>query len=201
MSTRRPILFVALFVGGALAALFVSPLLAQQEGDAPGASTTSSDRAEEKELNVRYAQAYLKVMEARLAEFQERNRKLPNTIRPAAVQLASEYVAKARERVKSAQDDDANESAVYVLAAEAELRGAEAELQRAAAVNRQRPGTISAGEVARLQAQRELAIAKLAKARHLASESPLSNLRFEIDQLREDVQDLMLQQAKALRGA
>ncbi|REK19029.1 MAG: hypothetical protein DWQ37_02380 [Planctomycetota bacterium] len=184
-----------------MAAPAVLPLAAQENGTPQSSVGSDQDQAEEKQINVRYAQAYLKLMEAQLAEFQQRNQRSPNTIRPEAMQLAAEYVAKARERLRAAQSDEANESAVYVLAAEAEVRAAEAELQRAAAVNRQRAGTISRGEVARLQAQLELAKVKVVKARHLASESPLSNLRFEIDQLREDVQQLLLQQAKALRGA
>ena len=53
-------------------------------------------------------------------------------------------------------------------------------------------GAISQGEVDRLIAQRDLAKVKIEKAKHLASESPLSNVRFELEQLREEVQELRL---------
>ena len=33
---------------------------------------------------------------------------------------------------------------------------------------------------------------RIDKAKHLASESPLSNVRFELEQLREEVQELRL---------
>ena len=72
------------------------------------------------------------------------------------------------------------------------MRLAEDVLAKAQAANRRLAGTISQGEVDRLTAQRDLAKVRIDKARHLASESPLSNVRFELEQLREEVQELRL---------
>jgi hypothetical protein len=139
-------------------------------------------------------------MQARLAEFEERNRRTPNTIRPAAIQLARQYVDKARQRLESARDGD-DSSAAQVLRAETELRLAEENLRQAEAVNKRLPNTVSPGEIARLIAQRDLARIKVEKARHLPSESPLANIRFELDQLREDVQELQLHEMMSRRGS
>ena len=38
----------------------------------------------------------------------------------------------------------------------------------------------------------DLAKVRVDKARHLASESPLSNVRYELELLREDIQELQL---------
>ncbi len=65
-------------------------------------------------------------------------------------------------------------------------------LAKAQNANRRVAGAISQGEVDRLIAQRDLAKVKIEKARHLAAESPLSNVQFELEQLREEVQELRL---------
>jgi hypothetical protein len=183
---------------GWLSAHLVSPLAARQDAAAPAAPAQS---AQERELNTRLAQAHLKLMEARLAEFEDRNRRAPNTIRPAGLQLVQEYVAKARLRVELAQSDAADDSQVYVSMAQTELRLAEDSLKRAEAVNKRLANTVSPREIARLGAQRDLAKIKVEKAQHLSSESSLSNLRFEIDQLREELQELRLLEVTGRRGS
>jgi hypothetical protein len=200
MWARRWILLCGLAIGGWLVVQTFSPLLARQDADAdkPQAPNTPN---EERDLNIRYAQAYLKSIEATLAEFVERNQRTPNTIRPAAIQLAQEFVDKARQSLKSAQSDAANDSQIYVIRAEAELRLAEEGLRKAEEVNRRLANTFSPGDMARLTAQRDFAKIKVEKARHLASESSLSNVRFELDELREVVQELQLQEAIRRRGS
>ncbi len=198
--SRRPLLLSGILILSWLSTQIVSPLLAQQNTDA-GKAEASAAADEERELNIRYAQAYLKLMEARLAEFEQRNRRVSNTILPAATQLAKEYVTKAKVRLDAAENNDASESRIYVVRAEAALRSAEAELRRAVEVNKKLANGVSRGEMARLVAQRDLARVKLEKAKHLASESPLSNLQFEIDQLREDVQELLLRDTMSRRGS
>ncbi len=163
----------------------------QQRADADSSKAlTPTDQ--ENELAVRYAQAYLKLMEATLGKYEEMNQRQRNTIRPTVIQAIQEAVAKARERVQLAQSDDANDSQIYVLRAEAELRLVDESLRQADAVNKRLAGTVSAREVERLKSERDFAKIKVEKARHLATGSPLSNVRFELDQLREDVQDLRL---------
>ena len=200
MLTRRWVMVSGLLLCGWLGTQIVSPLLAQQDAE-PGKFAAPVAQNGDKELNVRYAQAYLKLMEAHLAELEDRNRRNPNTIRPAAIQLVQDSVGKARVRLKSAQNDGTNFSEFYVLRAEADLRSAEESLRKAEAVNKRVANTVGPGELARLNAQRDLARVSVEKARHLASETPLANMRFEIDQLRDDLLELRLQQAMARRGS
>ena len=66
---------------------------------------------------------------------------------------------------------------------------AEDALRRAQAANSRNAKPIGEGEIGRLQAQVELAKVRVDKARHLASESSLSNVRYELELLREDVRN------------
>jgi hypothetical protein len=200
MSTRRWILICGLVTCGWMVTQIVRPSLARQETE-PGKPESPAASGQDRELNVRYAQAYLRLMQARLAELDERNRRSPNTIRPVAIQLAQQNVEKARERLKAAEGDEVNDFRVHVRQAETELRLTEENLRQAEAVNKRLPNTVTAGEIARLAAHRDLARLRVEKARHLASESELSHIRFELDQLREDIQELQLREMMARRGS
>jgi hypothetical protein len=191
MSQRRWLLVGACLVSGWLAGQISTPLWGQQEPQLPGADK-AADAEKEHELDVRVAQAYLTFMEATLRKYEETNRRAPNTIRPTIIQGIQDGVRKARERVQLAQGDDITDSQIFVSSAEADLRLIEDALSKAQNANRRSAGAVSQGEVDRLIAQRDLAKVKIDKAKHLASESPLSNVRFELEQLREEVQELRL---------
>ena len=189
MCNRRWIILAGLAVSGWLAARVASPLVAQQQHDA---APSDKDSSTERELDLRYAKAYLRLMEATLNKYQETNRRQPNTIRRGVIQAIQENVREARERVQLAESDDASHAEIYVSSAEADLRAAQESLRKAEAANLQRSRTISQAELDRLKADVDLAMVRADKARHLATESPLSNVRFELEQLREDVQELRL---------
>ena len=108
------------------------------------------------------------------------------------IQSLQDSVRKARERVQLAESDDEGDSRIYVSSAEADLRLAEDGLRRAQLANSKSAQAISDGEIGRLKAHAELAKIRVEKARHLASESPLSNVRYELELLREDVNELQL---------
>jgi hypothetical protein len=191
-------IFVAgLLVCAGLLNQIISPLWGQPKADADQPAT-GSPAEQEQALDVRYAQAYLALMEATLARYEESNRAVANTIRPAVIQGIQEAVRKARERVQLAQSDEAGDGQIHVSSAEASLRLAEEALRRAQAANTRSARTVGDAEVSRLQAQVALAKVRVEKARHLASESPLSNVNFELELLREDVQELKLLMALQL---
>jgi seryl-tRNA(Sec) selenium transferase len=196
MWNRRWIFVAGLMACGFLAIQVASPLSAQQKENAPtdsaGKSDKEKEKAKEKELDIRYAKGYLKLMQATLEKYQETNRRLPNTIRPSVMQAIQENVREARERVQLAEKDDTSDAEIYVSGAESDLRSAQESLSKAEAANLQFNGTVSPPEIERLKADLELAQIKVERARHLASESPLSNVRFELEQLREDVQELRM---------
>jgi hypothetical protein len=189
MYNRRWIFVPVSVACGWLTVQVAAPLWAQQKDDAPASEVASGA---EKDLDVRYAKAYLRLMEATLDKYQETNRRQPNTIRRGVIQAIQENVRDARERVTLAEGDNTSDAALYVSSAEADLRAVQESIRKADTANAQRPGTIGKQEVDRLKADLELATIRVEKAKHLASESPLSNVRFEIEQLREDVQELRL---------
>jgi hypothetical protein len=160
--------------------------------NAEDTATTKGAAVEKQDLDAHYAKAYLRLVEATLAKYQEPNRRQPNTIRRGVIEALEENVQKAKERVQLAERDDAHHSDVYVASAEARLRLSQEALRKAEAANVQRPRTISETEMARLRAEIELAKQRVDRARHLASEPPLSSIEFELEQLREDVQQLRL---------
>ena len=195
MWNRRWMFAAGLVACGWLLMQVATPLAAQQPDDKQTAEKdkqTEKEKEVEKELDIRYAKAYVRLMEATLEKYQETNRRLPNTIRPAVIQAIQEGVREARTRVHRAETDDSHDSAIYVSGAEADLRFAQEALRKSEAANLQFAGTVSAVEIARLKADVELANVRIDKARHLAAESPLSNVRFELEQLREDVHELRL---------
>lgn len=187
--SRRRLLFVAsLAACGWLAVHVAAPLFAQPKSDAGAAGQDSAVS----DLDARYAQAYLRLVEATLAKYQEVNRRRPNTIRSGVISALQQNVRDARDRVKLAEGDEKSDADIFVASAEADLKAAEESLRKASAANQQRPGVVGPEEVTRLKADIELAKIRVEKARHLASESPLSNVQFELEQLREDVQELRL---------
>jgi hypothetical protein len=195
MRNRRWAFVAGLLACGWLAAQIATPSAAQQKSEASEsdkAAQKAAEKKKEQELDVKYAKAYLKLVEATLEKYEDTNRRLPNTIRPSVIQAIQEGVREARERLQLAQRDDVSDSEIYVSGAESDLRTAEESLRKAEAANIQFSGTISDAEIARLKADVELSKIRAEKARHLASESALSNVRYELEQLREDVQELRM---------
>ncbi|MBI2826731.1 MAG: hypothetical protein HYX69_18825 [Planctomycetia bacterium] len=189
MRYRRRLFLVAVLAAcGWFTAQVASPLPAQQKSGTPAASKDQNGT-----LNVRYANAYLKLVEAELRKLQDTNRKLPGTIRPSVIEAMEAAVGEARDRLNAAQKQQSDmEGGLYLLAAQSELKAAQESLGKAEAANREVPDTVGRFEVARLQAALELAQVKLEKARILDADSPLAQVQWEIEQLREQVQDLRL---------
>jgi hypothetical protein len=192
MSNRRmTALGVSLLVCYWLAAQAAAPLLAQPK-DSAGESDKNTVSAEEKALNLRYANAYLALLEVTLAKYEDMNRAAPNTIRPTVIQAIKNAVSDARSHLAQTESDEKNASEIYVKTAEARLQVSEDILKRSEAAVARNANAISPQEIARLKAARDLDKVKVEKARHLALESPLSNLQFEVTQLHEDVQELRM---------
>ena len=197
MWNRRWIFAASLTLCGLLTALVIAPPWNQQQAaaQAPAAATAQPSDVE-RDLNIRYAKAYEKFVAATQARFVDINRRVPNSIRRGVMLALENGVRDANERIKLAEGTtDANYSEVYVQSAEAQLRMSQEALAKAEAANKRSANSVNASEVNRMRAEIELAQARVEKAKHLAAESPLSNVRYELGQLREMVQELKLQQA------
>jgi hypothetical protein len=195
MWNRQWILVAGLAACGCVAIQVAGPLAAQQNESA-GKSDENRDREREKkqerELDVRYTKAYLRLMDVTLEQYQETNRRQPNTIPFSVMQVIQEGAREARDRAQFGEKGNLATAEIYVSGAESELRAAQESLRRAENANRVSAGNVSASQVEVFKADVELAKVRVEKARQLAAESPLSCVRYELEQLREEVQQLRM---------
>jgi hypothetical protein len=195
MWNRQRILVAGLVACACLAIQATSRLPAQQESSA-GKSETESDqenvKKQERELDVRYAKAYLQLTQVTLDKYQDLDRSHPGTIPPNVMRVIQEGVREARDRVQLVGTTNSGDAEIYVSGAESELHAAEESLREAESANAASSAAESALQVELHKAKVELAKIRVEKARHLAGESPLSNVRFELGQLREEVQQLRM---------
>ena len=112
---RMTVLGISLIACCWIAAQLTPPLSAQQKV----AGGESAESAKESELDLLYAKAHLKLLEATLARYEDMNRTAPNTVRPTVIQAIQDAVLAARERVPQGQAETVNDSASYVTQAEA----------------------------------------------------------------------------------
>jgi len=190
MRNRQRWIFAAgLLACGWLAAQVSAPSLAEAQNEAKDKPKQNSTE----ETDIRYAQAYVKLMEAELAKLNFSNRAVPGTIRPAVLEAAQVALREAQDRVRLAKkSDDIPDHEIYVDSAKAELNYAQESLRKAEAANLQVSGTVSDVEMARLKAQLEVAKVRVDVAGNLKGASPLIQAQFELEQLREQVQQLRI---------
>ena len=183
-----------IFAAGLVACGWLTAQLsAPSQADAQNDSKDKPKQNSSEEIEVRYAQAYVKLMEAELAKLNFSNRAVPGTIRPAVLEAAQVAVREAQDRVKLAKkSDDIPDHEIYVDAAKSDLKYAEDSLRKAEAANLKFGGTVSDTEMARLKAQLELAKARIEVAGNLKGASPLIQAQFELEQLREQVQQMRI---------
>jgi len=146
------------------------------------------------EAKVKYAQAMVSVAEATLKRAQQANRQAGGAEFPASVvQSLQNDLTMAKARVRFFQDGaSAGSEAPYRAAARDSLAAAELNLKQATDVNSRVQGTIDNAELARRQAQVELAKARLDVCQQLDLQKATGEQRmqWEILLLQEDVHEL-----------
>jgi hypothetical protein len=194
MRNRQRWIFAAGLVAcGVLTAQLSAPSQAEAQNESKDKPKQASTEKEKEEVNVRYAQAYVRLMEAEIAKLNFSNRAVPGTIRPAVMEAANVALREAQDRVKLAQkSDDVPDHDIYVQAAKADLQYASESLRKGEAANLKFGGTVSDVEMARLKAQLELAKTRVEVANNLAGESPLIQAQYELEMLREQVQQMRI---------
>ncbi|HEY2839253.1 MAG TPA: hypothetical protein VGJ26_08900 [Pirellulales bacterium] len=161
--------------------------------DAQNETKDKQKQDSKEEVNVRYAQAYVKLMETEIAKLQFSNRAVASTIRPAVIEAAQVALRDAQDRVKLAQkNDDIPDHEIYVQGAKSYLTYSQESLRKAEEANLKYGGTVSAVEMARLKAQLEVAKTRVEVAQNLAGESALMQAQYELELLREQVQQLQI---------
>lgn len=194
MWNRQWIFLAGLVACGGVAIQLASRLPAQQDDTAHKPATDSGHEKEKQqlELDLSYAKAYLRLVEAIQVKFEEANRRQPNTVSPSVIQVIQEGVGEARDRVQLLEKGDLSDAEISVAIAETELRSAQESLSKAEQANGVTAGSVSAAQLGIFKADVELGKTRVARARHLSSESALASARFELGQLREEIYRLQL---------
>lgn len=157
---------------------------------AASSANTADDGNSKDSIDVRYAQAFLKLAQADLRKAQDANQRVPGTIPDSLLQPLAATVVVAQERLTRAQHPDDDKGNPYLQTAETMLKMARENWKTALTVNQRAAGAVPQTEVDRLQALTELAQVRVDQARGLDLKSPLACAAFDLEQLRLDVQQL-----------
>ena len=176
-----------------LAASFVisSAVLLAPAGHRPIVAEDAAKDSDLAQAKLKYAQALVKLQEADLQKAQEANSQAPAAVPATIVQMLQSDVTMAKARVRALEDGAAkSQESPYVDAARDALANAEKNLKQAMDVNARVSGTFNAGEIARRQAQVDLARARLDVAQQLDKATPQERMQWEILVLQQDVHEL-----------
>jgi multidrug resistance efflux pump len=150
-----------------------------------------ADPTEAPNIDVRLAEAKLKLAEADLRSATEWNRRLRGTIPKSTVEWLQQNVKLAKEQVDIARQGKQPWHALHVRQMEATLRTAQSRLERAEAMNRAAPSSASNLDLERFRLKVEVARLNLTKAQDPANiKSPEAHLQLQVDQLRDEVDRL-----------
>ncbi len=146
---------------------------------------------EREEINVKYAETFLRLSEVQLQKILDFNRRVPGGFSEAEVERLRRMVEVAKERLEWVRKAGHKQSAANIFQAEATVQNAETNYNKAQSANNRVPGAVPQLEMDRLRLVAELARMSLQKAR-LAAEanSSVADVQWELDQLREDVLQL-----------
>jgi len=160
------------------------------------ASAPPADETDES-LDVRYARASLRLAEMDLQKAVDANKRFGRTLPPYAIEPLRAVVKIAEKQLQHVLHKDAETlHQVHLAIAEAKVTTAEAELERALAVNKQSSGLFSDTEIERLRQAAEVARLGLAKARAVNIQSHAEHLQWQVEELQKEV--LQLQSRVAL---
>src|SRR5262245_47679761 len=178
-----------LFAAVPVALIVVVVALAGRSMIASGDDAKKDD--ELAQAKVRYAQARVKVAEAELRKAEDANRQAAGAIPAMVVQSFRNDVAMAKARLRFFEGGagEATE-APYQIAARDGLAAAEVSLKQAMDENTRVPGTIDKAEVARREAEVELARARLEVCQQLVKATPEQQMQWGILVLQEEVHGL-----------
>ncbi len=186
---RTAVAWAALLAGAASAAPEGSA------GDAPvrePVPATPATAAAPNELQVRYAQARLRLAELDLERAVAANAASTNSIGDREVQRLRTHVEMLKHQVEIARSHPRTAARqAAAAAAEAACTDTRADLEAALRANQRAPGTVSDINVERLRAKVELADVRLAMCKSPDYElSLLAELEWNIEQLTDEVIDL-----------
>jgi hypothetical protein len=176
----------AAFLLGALAVWAIEePPAAPQETAKPEAATPES-------LDLRYAQAQVKLAEANLARVERANARINNAVAGVVVAAYREDLEVAKLRLQAAEGEGEGREPfdVWLRAAEAVSKAAERQWTSSVAANRRAAGAIHELDIERLRWRSEVAKLNLERGRSLADASTEAKLQWQADMLLDEIERL-----------
>jgi len=158
---------------------------------APPIDNEAAERAEKAfhALNVKYAEAYLRLTKLDLQKAMTTNQKIAALVSDAEVNRLRNAVTIANDRLLQARDLQLGKARnANIATAESSLQEAEDALRNAQRVNQSLRGTVGDIDVERLRMGVELSRLNLAKA-HAAfdAHSAIVDIQWQVDEMREEV--------------
>jgi len=159
--------------------------------------TEQSEQAND--LDVRYARLTLALSQLELQRAQQINKQVPGTFTRTSLSAFEQSVIINEEQVKMLTQKGGKRIPMFLIAAEANAKAAQQQLQRVMAINQLNPGTITPIEIDRSRLTAELANVGLEKARSIKPQNEAQFLQWQVDQLREDLYQLRIRVAQLSR--
>lgn len=162
-------------------------------GAAPSADKESNEElaADQQKLNEKYAETFLRLSEVNLQKAEDFNARVPGAFSAAEVGRLRSIVSFARDRLNWVKGTNHRQSDANIFMADQALRAAEQNYDKAMSANNRVPGAVSILEMERLRLTVELAKMSREKAELVArTNTPVDDVQWELDQLREDVMQL-----------
>jgi hypothetical protein len=135
-----------------------------------------------------YAELSLKLAEMDLKRATDLNKQVPNTFSPAALEPMQVAVNLAKQRLDQLTEK-VNDPlyALYLYAEEAQMKAAELDYRKAVAANEHFPGTMDKDDIEYLRIAAEMAAMRYKHAVQTAGDPEMTRMRWQVEQLREEV--------------
>ncbi len=185
----------------ALVSIFVMIVAVVQSDQPPAERSEAPPRSPEKtsevkeasdtDLDVRLAEAKLRLARFELSRAKGINRRVPGVYQQETLDRLEQVVKVAEKELALARGDEHDLHAVHLLQLEAELELTSRQLRAATEANQSAPHTVSAVNVERFRLRAEVARLTLARAKQASNfRSTEAHLQWQVDRLFEEIQRL-----------
>ena len=187
---KLPALVAMVVVGTAL-----SCSLWHAKADDPKPENTTSASNDGESIEVRLARAHLDLASLNLRRAVDVNKRIPNVVPAAFIENLRLHVVIDEEQLKHCLNGEHIDShEMCVRRAEAEVKIVEADVKRTSAIHRRMQTTTSKLDLERSTVMANIAKLNLERARDPEhSESTLTHLQWQIDELRHHVLELQME--------
>jgi hypothetical protein len=183
MTRTTSVLLLAIGLGG----LSVGALMANADGEKQTAAPADGGIAG---IDIQLAEVKLKLADAEYHRAVELNRRSAGLIPRTVVEQLQDEVAEAKEQLELTRDKKRDPRALHLLELEDVLKIAKLRVEMAEKTNQRDPAAVSKLDLDCFRLKADQARLMLARALHPDQESPTERLQAQIDQLRDEIQNL-----------